>query len=143
MTFKDLKKDILLSAKENNEAAKKALHDLKELYSKRCVNRFFTEDQLLSECALDLTESYRENMNSLPNELEKYRYTYAKYISTLKKYIIPHVSLNVLQDFIEKSKIDNFEKMREEIVIMFGTKVRWADFIIAWDMLNLGDLQDV
>lgn len=143
MTFKDLKKDILLSAKENNEAAKKALHDLKELYSKRCVNKFFTEDQLLSECALDLTESYRENMNSLPNELEKYRYTYAKYISTLKKYIIPHVSLNVLQDFIEKSKIDNFEKMREEIVIMFGTKVRWADFIIAWDMLNLGDLQDV
>lgn len=143
MTFKDLKKDILLSAKENNEAAKKALHDLKELYSKRCVNRFFTEDQLLSECALDLTESYRENMNSLPKELEKYRYTYAKYISTLKKYIIPHVSLNVLQDFIEKSKIDNFEKMREEIVIMFGTKVRWADFIIAWDMLNLGDLQDV
>lgn len=143
MTFKDLKKDILLSAKENNEAAKKALHDLKELYSKRCVNRFFTEDQLLSECALDLTESYRENMNSLPNELEKYRYTYAKYISTLKKYIIPHVSLNVLQDFIEKSKIDDFEKMREEVVIMFGTKVRWADFIIAWDMLNLGDLQDV
>lgn len=143
MTFKDLKKDILLSAKENNEAAKKALHDLKELYSKRCVNRFFTEDQLLSECALDLTESYRENMNSLPNELGKYRYTYAKYISTLKKYIIPHVSLNVLQDFIEKSKIDDFEKMREEVVIMFGTKVRWADFIIAWDMLNLGDLQDV
>lgn len=143
MTFKDLKKDILLSAKENNEAAKKALHDLKELYSKRCVNRFFTEDQLLSECALDLTESYRENMNSLPKELEKYRYPYAKYISTLKKYIIPHVSLNVLQDFIEKSKIDDFEKMREEVVIMFGTKVRWADFIIAWDMLNLGDLQDV
>ena len=37
MTFKDLKKDIILSAKENNEAAKKALHDLKELYSKKCV----------------------------------------------------------------------------------------------------------
>ena len=67
----------------------------------------------------------------------------AKYISTLKKYIIPHVSLNVLQDFIEKSKIDDFEKMREEVAIMFGTKVRWADFIIAWDMLNLGDLKNV
>ena len=143
MTFKDLKRDIILSAKENNEAAKKALHDLKELYSKKCVYKFFTEDQLLSECALELTEQYRVTMNSLPKELEKYRYTYAKYISTLKKYIISHVSLNVLQDFIEKSKIDDFEKMREEVAIMFGTKVRWADFIIAWDMLNLGDLKNV
>ena len=33
--------------------------------------------------------------------------------------------------------------MREEVAIMFGTKVRWADFIIAWDMLNLGDLKNV
>lgn len=144
MTFKDLKKEISINAKiKGNESAKMALHDLKELYLKNSSKNFFSEEQLLSQCAYILIDRYNKSSKGLPKELSSYERKYKKAISILKNYCISYVSLDTLQKFLEKSNPKNFEEAKRLISIYYEKKVRWDDFVSAWNLLNIGEENEI
>lgn len=144
MTLKDLKKEIASNYRNSSdEGTKMALHDLKEEYKKRCGKKFLSEDQLLSQCAVSIMERYKNSMKNMPPELSKYTRKYKKGISILKRFYVPALSLESIQQFIENINPKNFEEAERLVKAHYKSSVRYEDLVSAWDLLNIGEENEI
>lgn len=138
MTFKDLKREIASNARNSSDdGVKMALHDLKEEYKKRCGKKFLSEDQLLSQCAKSLISTYESSAKNMPPELSKYERKYRRGIATLKRFVVPALSLESIQNFIESHEVKTFEEAENLIKIYHKNSVHWEDLVSAWELLNM------
>lgn len=140
MKYNELEARLRSLTRINSKSAKfrvNAIKDLMDVFKKRALNEYFSDEVLLSDCAHELYAEYKSDLATLTPALSKMRDEYICGMNELKSFYIDDKILTVpqIQEQLETLKLNNINEIKERLLSLnVLNRIRPSDLYEAFNL---------